>query len=350
MENRQFHIKIDGPAAQAGRIPFSLLGQIVHGVQQTVYYLALAGIQYDYRHRIRVPRGIQKACKLYRIVEERGSYAMKAEVAPPTSWGDIADLGGMAKNNYLELLQILGENQQWDRLQNLLPDSAYRRKVLRSVAEYCPGRGANWELKIGATIGSFYSLPPGLHSSIRRYLVQPMTEYRALTGELVQLHLDENKLGIYYQPSQRVVHCTYNPELEDFVVANLRQLVQVFGQVQMDERGKPSKIVDVVEIDAIDLSPLEFSTVSAEGRSLVLSHEMEFLVDFDQESQEFLLEFSELNIFLGAETRDQLWEEFCSDFLWLWDEYGKSSDQNLTGDALMLKKRIKEMVQEEQTE
>ncbi|KXB09544.1 hypothetical protein AKJ60_00010 [candidate division MSBL1 archaeon SCGC-AAA385M11] len=70
----------------------------------------------------------------------------------------------------------------------------------------------------------------------------------------------------------------------------------------------------------------QFSRVSANGRWLVLKRELEVVIEFDQENQEFLLEYPELNIVLGAKTREELWEEFCRDFFWLWDEYGKSNE------------------------
>lgn len=347
MENRQFHIKLEGSAVREGRISFLLLSRILHGIQQTVHYLALAGVQYDYRHRIRVPRDIQKACRLYRIMEHRGSYDLTAEMASPAPYGDIQDLGGFVKDKYLSLARILSEKQHWEQLQDILPDSAYRRKVLRSVAEYCPKSGENWNLCIGAPQMPLNPLSPGLQTAIHHYLVQPMTEYRSLTGELVQLHLDENKLGIYYQPAQRVVHCIYDSELEDFIVASLRHLVQVYGQVQMDERGVPAKIVDVVEIDSIDLTPLEVASFDLAGRCLVLKQEIELPIDFDLKAQEFVLEWPELNIFLGAKTREELWDDFVQDFFWLWEEYGKSDVQSLSQDALRLKQRLQELVQEE---
>jgi len=347
MENRQFQIKLEGPAAREGKISFPLLSRILHGIQQTVHYLALSGVQYDYRHRIRVPRDIQKACRLYRVLENRGSYDLTAEIAPPAPYGDIQDLGGLVKDKYLKLTRILSANQDWEQLQTILPDSAYRRKVLRSVAEYCPKSGENWSLCIGAPQTSLHPLSPSLQAAIHNYLVQPMIEYRSLTGELVQLHLDENKLGIYYQPAQRVVHCIYDSELEDFIVASLRHLVQVYGQVQMDERGVPAKIVDVGEIDSIDLTPLEIARLDLEGRCLVLKQEIEIAIDFDQEAQEFVLEWPELNIFLGAETREELWDDLVQDFFWLWEEYGKSEAQDLSQDAIELKQRLQDLVQEE---
>ena len=74
---------------------------------------------------------------------------------------------------------------------------------------------------------------------------------------------------------------------------------------------------------------------------------IEIAIDFDQEAQEFVLEWPELNIFLGAETREELWDDLVQDFFWLWEEYGKSEAQDLSQDAIELKQRLQDLVQEE---
>jgi len=106
MEKRRFQITIDGPPVKEGFISFALLGRILKGVQDTVYYLALSDIQYDYRQRIRVPQEVQQACAIYRVVEDKGSYSLTAEIAPPKQVGDVDDIGLAAKNKYLQVVVI----------------------------------------------------------------------------------------------------------------------------------------------------------------------------------------------------------------------------------------------------
>lgn len=346
MEKRRFQIKIDGPPVQEGLISFALLGRVLKGVQDTVYYLALSDIQYDYRQRIRVPKEVQQACSIYRVVEDKGSYSLTAEIAPPQQLGGIDDIGLAAKNKYLQVVGCL-KKAALEGLNEIIPDSNYRRKILRTITSYCPKSGEKWRVGIGDIGQSLTILETDIVRSIRKVLIKPDFEQRKISGELVQVHLDENKLGLYYAPSQRVIHCTYESELEDFIVSNLRETIQVHGRVQMDSRGEPEKIVDVLEIEEIDMSPIEISEIQFDGNVLVLKDNLILSVDFDQESQEFVLNYSEMGIVIGAESREDLIAEFCDDFYWIWQEYAKDDAATMSQGAQKLSKKIKDMVKEE---
>jgi len=294
-----------------------------------------------------VPQEIKRSCAIYRVVENKGSYCLTAEVSPPRSIGEIDDIGLTAKEKYLEVVNCLKESAL-EKLNKVIPDSNYRRKVLRTIASYCPKSGERWNIGIGNIGRPLTMLETGLAKSIRQVLVKPDFEQRTVAGELVQIHLDENRLGLYYAPAQRVIHCTYEPELEDFIVSNLREIIQVYGQVQMDNRELPEKIVDVLEIEKIDVSPIEMSEIHAEGNLLILKEEFTITVDFDQESQEFVMEYPALGIVLGAETREDLLAEFCTDFNWIWQEYGKGDVSLMSEGAVKLREIMRAMVKEEQ--
>lgn len=348
MENRRFQIKVDGAAVQEGQISFALLGKILKGIQDTVHYLALSDLQHDYRQRIRVPLEVKKACAIYRVLEEKGSYCLTAEIAPAQQIGEIEDIGLSVKEKYLKVVDCLQEFRM-DTLKTLIPDSSYRRKVLRTIASYCPKSGEKWHVGIGAPGQSLTVLRSELAKSIRNILVSPASEQKTIAGELVQIHFDENTLGIFYAPAQKVIRCSYDPELEDFIVSNVREIIQVHGQVQMDNRGLPEKIVDVLEIEEVDVSPLEVSEIHAHGHVLMLHQELTVPVIFDQDSQEFKLDFQDLGIVLGAESREDLLAEFCDDFYWVWQEYGKDDGAKMSQSAKKLRSKIRALVKEEKS-
>ena len=117
-------------------------------------------------------------------------------------------------------------------------------------------------------------------------------------------------------------------------------------RVQVDNRGQPEKIVDVLEIEEIDISPIDIFKIHAKGNVLTLNKPLSVSVDFDRESQEFVVEYPEMGIVIGAETREDLITEFCKDFYWVWQEYGQGNVTSMSHGAIKLRQLIKNMVKE----
>lgn len=129
---------------------------------------------------------------------------------------------------------------------------------------------------------------------IGKLLSEPGFEEMTVTGELVRVHLDEHKLGIYHRPTRRVLDCYYDPELGNLIIDSLKGTVHVTGRVQLDAKGLPDKIVDVSDISAVDLRPLVLRSVeTAEGR-LVFRRPESVTPSF--EDGEVVFELPELHI------------------------------------------------------
>jgi hypothetical protein len=76
--------------------------------------------------------------------EDTGSYSLTAEIAQTQAVSGVEDIGLYAKNKYLEVVTILKDDQNRNQLNDLIPDSSYRRKILRSISSYCPKAGEGW--------------------------------------------------------------------------------------------------------------------------------------------------------------------------------------------------------------
>ena len=122
MNERSFLIKVGGPAVEQGQIPFMLLSQILRGVQETIYILASAAVEYDFRQRARIPKELQQACELRRVFERQGSYELVAAVAAPQAAGGIEDIGLLCKERYLDILDCLTTGSHPQEMQACLRD------------------------------------------------------------------------------------------------------------------------------------------------------------------------------------------------------------------------------------
>lgn len=257
----------------------------------------------------------------------------------------MGDLGLRTLNKYKEILKRLNNESSID---DLIRDGQHRRRVLRSIASYCPSAGDEWSLTIQDTEKEI-SGKLTLHTRkfIDKILSLPDVQHRTVSGELIRVHLDEHKLAIYYQPTQRVLDCFYSEELEEFVIANLRGLIQVTGQVQLDSEGNPEKIVNVFKVTELDLRP--FVLKRCETDDLVLRLKKPLVVKPAFDGEFIVMEIPELNIIAVGDTREEAIEELQKDLAWLWMEYiHESDDIELSEDAIELKHRLKTLMEEKE--
>jgi hypothetical protein len=92
---------------------------------------------------------------------------------------------------------------------------------------------------------------------------------------------------------------------------------------------------------------MEISRVVAKGIQLQFKRSLLLDVTFDEKEREFLLEFPELNIFLSACTPEELYKAFCEEMVWLWEEYGRCDDKDLSEDGIRVKEEILDLVESE---
>ena len=348
-DNRRFIIKIDGSAVTEHTVPFRLLAGVLNGIQQTFYYIALAEVKKEGSGRGKIPQDIQQACELSRVLEKPGSYEVLAEIADVNGASLFSgiDIGQQALNKYLHMVEILSLSKDLSSLDVVIPDGIHRRRILRSIETYCPKEGDEWQLLINDKVdGKNRALTKEVRNNIKHALSKPEEEARIITGELVRLHLDEHKIGILYPPTGRVLECFYDPEIEDFVIENLKGYVQVTGRVQLDANGQPDKIIDAREILELDLSPIKFSRIGDANRTLILNKVIYLEPQFNEIDQEVIIELSDYKIISEGSSREQAFKNFEEDFLWLWQEYALTDDKVLSPDAINLKRNLLALVKE----
>lgn len=281
-----------------GRFPLSLLANVFQGIQKTVYLLAMDISRYEAQKRIRVPQEIKKLCELEHVLEREGSYEVIAQFPVPEQLILMPefDIGMKSREKFLKVISLLSEDSHSYKFGSIIQDHAYRKKIIKTIESFCPKADESWQINIrGDNIEPGFSLTSGTRKKIEK-LLEPEIETAVITGELIRLHLDENRIGIFYYPSKRVLDCYYKPEIEDLIMENLKDLIQVKGTVQLNERGEPEKIVDVYDIIEVDLRPLKLNIICGDNITLKFKKTFEIQPVFNQDIQEFEFNIEDFNI------------------------------------------------------
>lgn len=341
MDARQFLIKIGGPKVSQHLVPLWLLANTFNGVQQAINYIALAEYGFDIKKR--VTQQIKKDCELHRFLERPGSYEMIIQIPEPPQTSINNDIGMVACSKYLDLISNLSINSSNGvNLQKIIPNELHLRRILKSIEIISPKYGDDWYLYFeGLKSGRSGSLDYKVRNKIGIILSEQRLETRIVTGELIRLYLDQHRIAINYEPTQKVLECNYASELEDYIINNIRNMVQIKGNVELDTEGHPVKIINAFEINELDLSPFQLSSAG----SLTLKTPIEIYPTF--EGQEIIFEIPELNIIGADATREEAISQLQEDLIWLWHEYGNAPDKCLSGDAKDLKSYLKTLIKEE---
>lgn len=343
---RQFVIKIDGPEIKNHTVPFKILSNILDGIQNTFYYIAMEITRREVKSRGRVPADIQQACELRRVMEKPGSYEVVAEIPDPLQAEVFhgLDLAQTTLDKYLGMTGWISGLEDAEDVVQLFPQAQHRTRILKSVERYLPREGDNWSLifEDAGSIKRYGSLNSQVRQKIFDVVRVPQYETMTVTGKLMRIHLDHFKIFILYPPTGKMLECHYNQEAEDFIIENRDGYIQVTGMIEADEDGNPQRIINVNNIQELDLNPVKLSTIR--GKGLILEIKRPLMIEPRFEDQEVVLYYDEFNIIAAGQDREEAIKVFEDDFIWLWCEYALADDKSLSPDAIELKKRLHDLV------
>jgi len=139
----------------------------------------------------------------------------------------------------------------------------------------------------------------------------------------------------------------YEPikELRKFI-NKLREKIQVVGQVQLDGRGIPDKIINITEINEVDLQSLELQEIDDGEVRIVFKAPLVLQPELDEDAREISISCPELNIIASGISREEAVNEFENDFIWLWKEYVLTEMDVLSSDARKMVEKLRTMAEQ----
>jgi hypothetical protein len=224
-----------------------------------------------------------------------------------------------------------------------LPDQGLRHRVLEAIRGMSPRADDKWSLKLwDARNVEFGELNTDSETIIRDAIV-PVAERAAsqvVTGQLTNINFTHRVVTIFYPPTKREMECVYEDAVEELLIENRRGLIQVTGQVVLDDAGAPKKIIDVNDIRELDLSPITVDTVKI-GAGVLKARQGVTLEPATDETQQLIcVENAALGIDAFARTREALVSELNEQIGMLWQEYALADNDSLDGEAIKMKQSL----------
>jgi hypothetical protein len=228
-------------------------------------------------------------------------------------------------------------------LQNLIPDSRWRRRLLKELQSFLPKSGDTWQFGILAANNSEVTVAAKAASQLTDAVVATpeSTSVLAVTGTLIKVDFESNQLWIKHPKTNKEIECNYLPEIEEELLESRRDYVQVIGEFTLDNEGFPKRLSNVSSVSALNLTSINIEKFCAADTEIQLIPPLQLTPVLDDESMQ-LLEINEpsINLHAFAYTRDELIEEIEACLVFLWNTYVLEAPVALSNDATDLRQRL----------
>jgi len=301
----------------------------------------------DSGKRDRADKAIVQKYSLLCSPPQKGSVALSVQIGDPFSDFFASDDIGQVYRNFCRIVQSILDNRI-PSLNELLPDRIRRTRILKTFDSIIPKKNSGFDLAIQKIDGTEILNSRKFHTAYAECFPKSEEQQSILTvtGRLSEIDFDERKITLIYPETNRPLECFYDESIEDMLLQNPRELIQITGTVTFDEEDRPTKIIDVEDIREVDLSP--FRVVIIEFKDLVLRFQEPLILDpyLDESKQLICLSEPRLGIDVFAYSRDELENELSEQIAFLWEDYAKGDEAEMTTQAVELKQCLLESIVE----
>lgn len=322
-------------------IPAMALVHVLEAFQKVVHLIAMQESGRSIQQRFRVSRDIEKKFPLICGAPEDGSYAMPVSIGgAETQLFDGQECNVVAARTR-DIIDAVNKGDM-DAFCKVIPDSIYRPYVLSAFSQMQPTRHSGWVMHIedfqhhrildGA---SFYEGIKKLYApSISE---ESATDFGYVAGSLIEMKFNEKRFRLKLLRWNRSIDATYTDAFEPMLLTHPRDLIQVHGNIVLNEDGSPQAISDVDDIAEIDEFPIEIDLVELKNGSAIRAvPQLQILVSFDRDSWLYQVE-GPFDIMLYAQTRSEIETQVYEEIEMLWLEYAKLDPSILTDGAQKLR-------------
>lgn len=312
-------------------------------MQRAVHLLAMQHEKISVRQRERVTKEVEAKYPLLCALPQAGSYAIPVQIGDPAA-------ALFAKNDVETVSELFSRccaflaGGDRDGLSSTIPDTTRRDRFIEAVRGMAPSMGSGIKAGLSQLAGPLRVSLDALHEKGKECLstaAVPEHQVRTVTGRLSEINFDERKITIVYPVTSKELVCIYNEAIEEMLLERPRELIQITGEIILDDNDQPKKIINVESIVEVDLSPFYLQKIQYRGRCFEFPQPLEMTPFLDEETKQlFCLEMADLGIDVYAYTRDQLDLELKEQIAFLWDTYAVASDNELTSAAMVLKRNL----------
>ncbi len=284
------------------------------------------------------PNSVKEKCELVLTGIRLGSIEAELTISnSQTGLPGEETFGERAISIGNEIIQAISKDEDAAYVVSRLIKNEQRSyRIIREFESIWPDCESKYKIGLNFGVKPMVFLDPACKHVLRSILSRPADNAeKVVMGRLMEVRVDQ-KRSFQIDTIEGMVTCFYAPELEDKIVENIGRLVLVKGVMAL-ERGKYALCIrEEKSIEGLGWLPL--SDVIIGGKSSKLKEPI--YLDVLYENDNYILSNDKFHLRAEEPSLKTAMEEINKEIEVLWEDYVEASLEELSKDALDLRKEL----------
>ena len=351
MASEKIILHINNCELDSHKVPASLLVSMLTNLEDLFYLMAKEDEGVSFDSRLRVSDEMKRKYKFFCEVPQVGSYSLPIDVESPERENNLFEQKEPTATRFGRLLTEKNSNETY---KHYFQTRASQAKAFALTQAAFPQKDCGYYVDIVSSSGASRDSRT-IQSEIETITQKSQNEFddvsnfSVVNGYLQKIDLKSNSIELSYPPTRRTFKCHYKTDEMAETILKLAaedkdKLLQVCGNLILNDKDEPKMLSDLASIAFIDESPIEITSFERNNKRYSFKEPIQFKPCLDDSKQLYLLEYPELGIDIAVYTRAELKTEIEEQIVFLWEEYAEEDDEKLTSSALELKRSIKSIL------
>jgi hypothetical protein len=337
-EAKRIQIHIESKINGYKSVPAAIIAENFQRIQNIICYIVDDLEGNAPRKRGDFPNSVKDKCELVLTGIRFGSIDADLAISDSQiSLPGAETFGEKAISIGNEIVQAISEDEEISSIVSKHIKNGRRiDRILHEFDSIWPDDESKYNIGLNFGKKKMVFLDPTRKNALRAALLKPPENAeKAITGRLMEIRVDQRR-SFQIDTIDGPVTCLYTPELEEKIVENIGRLVLVRGIMAL-ERGKYAlTLKDEKSIEGLEWLPL--SDVKIRGKSLNLKEPIYLDVLYEDDS--YIISNDKFHLRAEDSSLKIAMEEINQEIEILWEDYVEASLEELSEDALDLRKNL----------
>lgn len=325
-------------------IPIDKIGKYLINFQNMVWHCGELLSESPFRGRGRPNKNIVDKCTLLLKNATISSFKPELVIGDNQTVLTGRTLGEDSLYLCSELLTHTTSYEEFDTfVHDKVKNSLYRRRLVQDIDALIPTKNEKIFLEYGSNDGVRIKLNYKMKSMMKDYLQKTIEETAELKGILSEIRVTQGPKKISLVGPEGKIPIEYHADMEIKLVRYLieRVPIKINGIAAVNSEGRIMKLKGITRIDRFD----EISRTRMISGDSEINLRNPFKMRVGYEDDMWVMTNDSLGIHTISKDYQQCLNEAEDEFLFIVKEYLNTPDEELTKDAIDLKKNLKELLE-----